>query len=211
MLTMSQLSLFIAGTCVIVVIPGPNILYLIARSIQQGRTAGLASVLGIEAATVVHICAASLGLSSLLLSSALAFNIVKYLGAAYLVYLGICKLFARSEDEVDKLVVEGSLMQVFSQGFIVNLLNPKTAMFFFAFLPQFVDAGHGSATMQILSLGMILVVLATTIELTYVLLSSHLWSWLKGNHQFSKSKHYLAGSVYIGLGLSTAFSGSSHK
>lgn len=211
MLSMSQLSLFIAGTFLIVVIPGPNILYLIARSIHQGRMAGLASVLGIEAATVVHICAATFGLSSLLLSSALAFNIVKYFGAAYLVYLGICKLFARNEEKVDELEVEGSLMHVFSQGFIVNLLNPKTAMFFFAFLPQFVNAGHGSATKQILSLGIVLVVLATAIELVYVLLASHLRSWFKGNRAFFKWNRYVAGSVYIGLGLSTAFSGSSRK
>lgn len=211
MLSTSQLSIFIVGTIVIVVIPGPNILYLIARSIHQGRMAGLASVLGIEAATVVHICAATFGLSSLLLSSALAFNIVKYIGAAYLVYLGIRKLFARNEDKVTELAVEGRLTNVFSQGFIVNLLNPKTAMFFFAFLPQFVNAGHGNVTMQILSLGLVLVVLATTIELAYVLLSSHLWSWFKGNRRYFKRKRYLAGSVYIGLGLSTAFSGSSHK
>ena len=211
MLSWSQLSLFLAGTFLIVIIPGPNILYLIARSIHQGRMAGLASVLGIEAATVVHICAATLGLSSLLLSSALAFNIVKYLGAAYLIYLGIRKLLSRDEDKVDEFVVEGSLLQVFSQGFLVNLLNPKTAMFFFAFLPQFVRAGHGNATMQILSLGLILVVLATSIEVAYVLLSFQLGSWFKGKHRFSRSKRYLAGTVYIGLGLSTAFSGSGHK
>ena len=211
MVSWSQLSLFIAGTFLIVIIPGPNILYLIARSIQQGRVAGLASVLGIEAATVVHICAATLGLSSLLVSSALAFNIVKYLGAAYLVYLGICKLLDRDEEKVGEFVVEGSLMQVFSQGFVVNLLNPKTAMFFLAFLPQFVDAGHGNATMQILWLGIILVVLATAIEVAYVLLSSQLCSWIKGNRRLAGRKRYLAGSVYIGLGLTTAFTGSGHK
>jgi threonine/homoserine/homoserine lactone efflux protein len=107
--------------------------------------------------------------------------------------------------------MEGSLKQVFSQGFVVNLLNPKTSMFFLAFLPQFVDANHGSVAAQILSLGLVLVVLAMTIELTYVLLSSHLRRWLKGNKRFSRRQRYLAGSAYLGLGLSTALSGSSHK
>jgi threonine/homoserine/homoserine lactone efflux protein len=211
MLSLSPLSLFLLGSFIIVATPGPNVLYLIARSIHQGRMAGIMSVLGIEAATLAHICAATLGLSSLLLLSALAFNVVKYLGAAYLVYLGIRKLIAHDEENNDELKMEGSLKQVFSQGFVVNLLNPKTSMFFLAFLPQFVDANHGSVAAQILSLGLVLVVLAMTIELTYVLLSSHLRRWLKGNKRFSRRQRYLAGSAYLGLGLSTALSGSSHK
>ena len=207
----SQVALFIAGAFIIIVIPGPNILYLIARSIHQGRMAGFVSVLGIEAATLVHICAATLGLTSLLLSSAIAFTIVKYAGAAYLVYLGVRKLFERQEERREELSADGGLKQVFIQGFIVNLLNPKTAMFFLAFLPQFVDAGRGSAAVQILSFGLILVLLATVVEVAYVLLSNQLRSWLKGNQRLQGSSRYLAGSAYIGLGLTTALSGASHK
>jgi threonine/homoserine/homoserine lactone efflux protein len=210
-MNLSQVAIFMAGAFIIVVIPGPNILYLIARSIHQGRLAGLVSVLGIEAATLVHICAATLGLTSLLLSSAIAFTVVKYAGAAYLVYLGFRKLFERQDEQQEELKATGGLKQVFVQGFIVNLLNPKTAMFFLAFLPQFVDADRGSAAVQILSFGVILVLLAIAVEVAYVLFSSHLRSWLKGNQRLHKSRRYLAGGAYIGLGLTTALSGSSHK
>jgi threonine/homoserine/homoserine lactone efflux protein len=171
----------------------------------------LASVLGIGAATLIHISAAALGLSALLMSSAVAFSIVKYLGAAYLIYLGVRKLLARDEGSQGHLLVNETLLQVFSQGFAVNLLNPKTALFFFAFLPQFVNAEHGSPAVQILALGLILVVLGAAIDVAYVLLSSHLANWLTGDSRFLRRQRYLAGSVYIGLGLTTALSGSNHK
>ena len=209
-MNLPQVVLFITGAFIIIVIPGPNILYLIARSIHQGRLAGFVSVLGIEAATLVHICAATLGLTSLLLSSAIAFTVVKYAGAAYLVYLGVRKLFERPEERQEELRATEGLKRVFIQGFIVNLLNPKTAMFFLAFLPQFVDAGREHATVQIISFGAILVVLAIIVEVAYVLLSSQLRPWLRGNRHFS-IRRYLAGSAYIGLGLTTALSGSSHR
>ncbi len=208
---LSQLALFITGSIIIVVIPGPNILYLIARSIHQGRMAGLASVLGIEAATLIHISAATLGLTSVLLSSAMAFNVVKYLGAAYLVYLGIRKLVIRDDDARREIEPETELKQVFVQGFLVNLLNPKTSLFFLAFLPQFVNAENGSVPVQILTFGLILVLLATAIEVIYVLLASRLRNWLKGCKHFSRRQRYFAGSAYIGLGVATAFSGSRHK
>lgn len=211
MLSVSQLSLFIAGVFVLVVVPGPNSLYLIARSVSQGRMAGLASVLGIAAATLIHISAAALGLSAILMSSAVAFSIVKYLGAAYLIYLGVCKLLARDEESKESLTANETMLQVFSQGFVVNLLNPKTALFFFAFLPQFVNADHGSVTAQVLLLGLILVAIGATIDVAYVMISSRLGNWLTGDSRLQRRQRYLAGSVYIGLGLTTAFSGSNHK
>ncbi len=200
----SQLAVFIAGTVIIVAIPGPNILYLIARSIHQGRAAGLASMLGIEAATAIHICAATLGLTSVLASSALAFSTIKYLGAAYLVYLGVRKLLAGEGPSQREIAPERELKNVFAQGFLVNLLNPKTALFFLAFLPQFVDARSGSVPLQIVSFGLILVLLATTIELAYVLLASRLGGWLRGDERSSRRWRYLAGATYLGLGLATA-------
>lgn len=200
----SHLAVFVTGTAVIVAVPGPNILYLIARSIHQGRSAGVASVLGIEAATVVHICAATLGLTSVLLSSALAFSTIKYLGAAYLLYLGLRKVLAGKESKPKDLETERELKHVFGQGFLVNLLNPKTALFFLAFLPQFVDARKGSVPVQILSFGLLLVFVATTIELAYVLLASRLRGWLKGDVRSARRRRYLAGGTYIALGLATA-------
>jgi threonine/homoserine/homoserine lactone efflux protein len=207
----SQLAIFVAGTAIIVAVPGPNILYLIARSIHQGRAAGLASMLGIEAATALHICAATLGLTSVLLSSALAFTTIKYLGAAYLVFLGVRKLLAGEGSSRREIEPERELKDVFVQGFLVNLLNPKTALFFLAFLPQFVDARNGSVPFQILSFGLVLVLLATTIELAYVLLASRLRDWLRGNERSSRRWRYLAGGAYVGLGLATALAGRQDR
>ncbi len=207
----SQVILFMAGAFIIVVIPGPNILYLIARSIHQGRIAGFVSVLGIEAATVVHILAATLGLTSLLLSSALAFTVVKYAGAAYLVYLGIRKFAGQKEERAGNTEEDGGLKQVFVQAFFVNLLNPKTAMFFLAFLPQFVDPGNEHAAIHIPVFGAILIALAIIVETLYVLLSYRLRIWLNGGQGFGKSRRWLAGGAYIGLGLTNALSGSGHK
>jgi threonine/homoserine/homoserine lactone efflux protein len=208
---MSQLALFVTGTAIIVAVPGPNIMYLIARSVHQGRAAGLASMLGIEAATAIHICAATLGLTSVLLSSAVAFSAVKYLGAAYLAYLGVRKLLVADEANRLQIEPERELKGVFVQGFLVNLLNPKTALFFVAFLPQFVDTRSGSVPLQIVSFGLILVLLATTIELAYVLLASRLRAWLAGSAQSTRRWRFLAGGAYVGLGVATALTGGRDR
>src|ERR687885_2098316 len=152
----SKLSLFISVTVALVFMPGPNTLYIIARSVNQGRVAGVVSSLGVQAGSLVHIAAAALGLSALLLSSALTFGVVKYAGAAYLIYLGVKTLLTKEEAGRAREVREASLGRVFYQGVVVNLLNPKTALFFFAFLPQFIDPARGRVGAQIISLGAIL-------------------------------------------------------
>jgi threonine/homoserine/homoserine lactone efflux protein len=129
----------------------------------------------------------------------------------YLIYLGVQKLFKQQEEREEELKAAEGLKQIFIQGFVVNLLNPKTAMFFLAFLPQFVDAGKEGAKVQVITFGAILIALAIVVEVAYVLLSSQLRLWLKGSRQFNKSRRCLAGGAYIGLGLTTALSGSSHK
>lgn len=134
----SQLYLFLGASLALLLAPGPAVLYIVARSMNQGRMAGIVSVLGVESANFFHASAAALGLSAILVSSALAFDIVKYFGAAYLIYLGIRKLLVRQEEAQEKATKQESLSRIYSQGFVVNLLNPKTALFFFAFLPQFV-------------------------------------------------------------------------
>src|SRR5215510_517324 len=144
----SMLSIFIAVALVLVFMPGPNTLYIIACSVQQGRMVGIVSSLGVQAGSLFHIVAAALGVSALLLSSALAFNTVKYVGAAYLIYLGVKTLLTRKMLTETKPVEGKSLSRAFYQGVLVSLLNPKAALFFFAFLPQFVDAGRGSAATQ---------------------------------------------------------------
>lgn len=207
----ARFPLFIAASLSLLLIPGPAVLYIITRSIDQGRRAGLVSVLGIEVGGLFHVAAAALGLSAILLSSALAFSIVKYLGAAYLIYLGIRKLMTPEKIEVSESSQPTSLRRVFSQGVMVNILNPKTALFFFAFLPQFADASRGSITTQMFVLGCTFVALAAITDGCYALLSGTFGYWLKGNLRFLQFQRYVAGTIYIGLGLITAFSGTDRK
>lgn len=207
----SHLYLFVATALVLLLTPGPAVLYVIARSVNQGRVAGIVSVLGLEVGTLFHVGAAALGLSALLLSSALAFSVVKYLGAAYLIYLGIRKLLAREEVREDEVRRRESLKRVFWEGVVVNVLNPKTALFFFAFLPQFVSPSKSNVTSQMLFLGCLFVVLATLSDGVYALLAGSVGHWLKGSRRFVKGERYFAGSVYIGLGVTTALSGSRSK
>jgi threonine/homoserine/homoserine lactone efflux protein len=188
--------------------PGPAVLYITARSASQGRMAGLVSVLAIETANFLQAVAAALGLSAILLSSALAFDVVKYLGAAYLIYLGIRKLLASDEGSEDKAMKLESLSRIYWQGFVVNILNPKTALFFLAFLPQFVDPARENVIRQNLLLGAIFVGMAVITDSMYALLASSLASKLTGNRRFQKGGRYFAGLVYIGLGITTALTGT---
>ncbi len=211
LLDTTKLYLFFLAAIALLLVPGPAVLYIITRSVSQGRMAGVASVLGIEVASFFHIGAAALGLSAILLSSALAFNAVKYLGAGYLIFLGLRQLFGRQKDEAIQAAPPQSLRRIFSQGFLVNLFNPKTALFFFAFLPQFVNVSLGHVTVQILLLGGLFVLMASTTDSLYALLSSSLADRLRNNQRFLKGQRYFAGLVYLGLGLTTAFSGSDNK
>ena len=210
MLDWSKLSLFVSVATILVFMPGPNTLYIIARSIQQGRLAGFVSSLGVQVGTMVHIVAASLGLSALLVSSAVAFNVVKYAGAAYLIFLGIKTLLTKEKIGPAK-VRKAALGRVFSQGIVVNLLNPKTALFFFAFLPQFIDVARGAIVLQIVPLGSILIFLGTLSDSIYALASGSIGNWLRGNLKFLRAQRYFAGSVYIGLGAATALRGAHRR
>ena len=152
----ATLGLFVAAAVALLVVPGPAVLYIVTRSIEQGRSAGLVSVLGVHLGSLVHITAAAVGLSSLLVSSAAAFNVVKYLGAAYLIFLGIRALITRVEPGEPE-VRAAPLGKLLRQGAVVNILNPKTALFFLAFFPQFVDPDAGSAALQIAFFGLVFV------------------------------------------------------
>ena len=207
----STLILFAGAAAILVFTPGPNTLYIIARSVNQGRTAGLVSSLGVEAGTLIHIIAAAFGISALLVSSALAFNVVKYAGAAYLIYLGIKTLLTREKPAAAETVEAKSLRRTFSQAVLVNVLNPKSALFFFAFLPQFIDPERGAAATQILFFGAIVVVLGFTSGSLYSLLAGSVGNVLRGNLKFLRAQRYFAGSVYLGLGAATALTGTSRR
>jgi len=210
--TGQNLLLFAGAALVLLLIPGPAVLYIVARSVAQGRTAGLVSVLGIHAATFIHVLAAALGLSVLLLSSALAFSIVKYAGAAYLVYLGLRKIFGPAEQGGGNGELKRySHGRVFRDGFVVNLLNPKTALFFFAFLPQFVELGRGHVPMQITLLGVIFVALGFCTDGAWALLAGTAGGWLKRSPGYLKFERYGSGILFIGLGVAAAFAGAEKK
>ena len=208
MIEPSKLYLFMGAALALLLIPGPAVLYITARSASQGRMAGLVSVLAIETANFIQAAAAALGLSAILLSSALAFNVVKYLGAAYLIYLGIRKLLAPDNASESETVKKESLSRVYWQGFVVNILNPKTALFFFAFLPQFIDPVKGNVIGQNLLLGAVFVGMAIITDSMYALMASSIAGKLSGNRRFQKGGRYFAGLIYIGLGVTTALTGA---
>ena len=208
MIEFSQLYLFLGASLALLLVPGPAVLYITARSANQGRLAGLVSVLAIETANFLQAVAATLGLSAILLSSALAFDVVKYLGAAYLIYLGVRKLLVSEEGASNGEVKAESLKRIYWQGFAINLLNPKTALFFFAFLPQFVDPAKGNVTSQTLLLGALFIGMALITDSLYALLASSLADKVRGNRHYQKGQRYFAGLVYVGLGITTALTGS---
>jgi len=201
---LTHLPLFILASGILILTPGPAVLYIIARSVDQGRRAGLVSVCAIEVGNFMHVLAATLGLSALLLSSALAFTIVKYLGAAYLVYLGLRKLFTSDTVQITDNRLPQSLRRTFSQGVVVATLNPKTALFFVAFLPQFVDPSKGGVAGQMLFLGCIFVMLAVISDSMYALLAGTVGQWLKSSRSVLRAQRYVIGTVYIALGVTAA-------
>jgi threonine/homoserine/homoserine lactone efflux protein len=203
-----RLALFVVAALALLLVPGPAVLYVVARSINQGRRAGLASVLGIHVGTLVHIGAATLGLSALIVSSAVAFTAVKVAGAVYLVGLGLWTLFSRRAETEIALGGERNLRRAFAQGIVVNVLNPKTALFFLAFLPQFVDPDAPHPALQIAFLGVLFALLGLVTDSLWALAAGTAGGMLRRSKRFVRTQRYVTGSVYIGLGAATAFAGS---
>jgi threonine/homoserine/homoserine lactone efflux protein len=207
----SSLLLFVSAALVLLAIPGPAVFYVTSRSIGHGLSAGVISALGIGVGTLFHVAAAALGLSALLMSSAIAFSVVKYLGAAYLIFLGIQKIVREesiaSSEQSDRI----QLSRIFGQGIVVNVLNPKTALFFFAFLPQFADVSRGKVAGQILFLGLLFAIMGVLSDSVWALFAGTLARALKRNTRWMRTQRYVSGGMLISLGLATAFAGSSAK
>jgi threonine/homoserine/homoserine lactone efflux protein len=200
----ATLLVFAAAALALIVVPGPAVLYIVSQSIDRGRLAGFVSALGIAVGALVHVAAAAIGLSSLLVSSAAAFNVVKYAGAAYLVGMGIWTICTSRGAQPESAPSERRLRRRFGQGVIVNVLNPKTALFFFAFLPQFVDPEQGAAALQIAVLGLVFVVIAVVSDSVWALAAGTASERLRGNRRFLSVQRYVSGSVFVGLGALTA-------
>jgi threonine/homoserine/homoserine lactone efflux protein len=201
----ATLLVFALAAGVLVAIPGPNHIYIVTRSIAQGRRIGLASAFGVETGTLVHISAATVGLSALIASSAVAFDTLRYAGAAYLAYLGVRALLRDDAIELDGGTVPPSARRAYLDGVLVNVLNPKVALFFLAFLPQFVDPARGATSTQILVLGLVVFTIATTSDVVYALAAGALGGWLRGRPAFVRVQRHLTGCIYLGLAAAATF------
>jgi len=208
----ASLGVFAMAGILLLLTPGPAVLYIVARSVEQGRVAGLASVCGITTGTLVHVLAAALGLSALLASSALAFAVVKYAGAGYLIYIGIRRILSRAEVPAAEVELpRRSLGRLYRDGFVVNLLNPKTALFFLAFLPQFVDPARGAVAFQIAFLGLLFALMGLTSDGLYAIAAGTAGRWVKRNNHYLRWERYVTGGVFIGLGVTAALAGNGRK
>jgi threonine/homoserine/homoserine lactone efflux protein len=204
----TSIGVFAVAATLLLLTPGPAVLYVVARSVEQGRIAGLASVFGITTGTLVHVLASTLGLSALLASSALAFALVKYAGAAYLIYMGVKRILKRADTPASpSKLPKRSLGRLYRDGFIVNLLNPKTALFFLAFLPQFVDPARGEVPVQIAFLGLMFTLMGLTSDGLYALVAGTAGVWVKRQSRYLDWERYVTGGVFIGLGLTAALAG----
>jgi threonine/homoserine/homoserine lactone efflux protein len=200
--TSTTLALFAGAALALIVVPGPAVLYVVAQSIDQGRRAGLVSAAGIATGGTVHIVAATVGLSALLVQSATAFEVVKLAGVAYLIYLGVRRLLTRvTEEPVER--ERRPHRALFRRGVVVNVLNPKTALFFLAFLPQFVDPDRGAAWLQIAIFGVTFVVLAWLSDSLYALAAGTAAHRLRGR-AFAAVQRWFSGSVFVVLGVAAA-------
>lgn len=200
------LAAFFIASLVLAITPGPAVIYVVTRTLAQGRRAGLSSVAGVALGNLGNALGAAIGLAALFAVSSLAFTIVKYAGAAYLVYLGIKSLRAASGASAQAEYGTASHERIFREGFLVALLNPKTAIFFAAFLPQFMDPA-GSAMLQSISLGAVFVLIAGTTDCVYVLAASTMAPVLGRMRGAGSAGRYMTAGTFIGLGIFTAMSG----
>jgi threonine/homoserine/homoserine lactone efflux protein len=211
MTDLRTLVVFALASAALIAVPGPAVVYIVTRSVHQGRRAGVASVLGIEVGALVHVAAAAIGVSAVLASSAVAFSIVKYAGAAYLIGLGLWTFFSRHAEAETTLGGDIRLRRVFAQGILVNAFNPKVALFFLAFLPQFVDRDAGHPALQIGLLGLVFVAIALILDFCWALAGGSAGGLLRRSHRFLHAQRYVSGSVYVALGVATAFAGRSKE
>ena len=197
--SLETLTVVALASIVLVVVPGPAVIYILTRSVAQGRAAGLASSVGVNLGSAIHVLAAVAGLSVILASSAVAFSVVKWAGVGYLVWIGIRTL--RSDDEAFRIAETepDSLRRIFAQGVLINLLNPKVAMFFLAFLPQFIDPADSNAALQSFVLGMTLVVIGLLSDSAYALAGGSIGSLFRRRPGVARATRLASGATYLAL------------
>jgi len=206
----STYALFLATAIVLLLIPGPAVLYVVTRSIEMGRSGGIASVAGITTGTVAYVVLATLGLSSLILASTAAFDAVKYVGAAYLFLLGVRRLLGRGLEQPDEDAVPRTRLRAYTQGIFVNLTNPKTIVFIFAFIPQFVDPNAQDPGLQVLALGLTFALLGFLSDSMWALAAGTVADRLRGSVGIAWVQRWVGGGVLVGLGILAALWTPSH-
>jgi len=206
----STYAVFLATAIVLLLIPGPAVLYVVTRSIEMGRAGGLASVAGITTGTVAYVTLAAVGLSSLVLASTAAFDAVKYVGAAYLFLLGVRRLLGRGLEQPGEEAVPRTHRRAYRQGVFVNLTNPKTIVFVFAFLPQFVDPNAPHAWLQVLALGLSFALLGFLSDSMYALAAGTVADRLRGSTGIAQVQRWVGGGVLVGLGILAAVWSPNH-
>jgi threonine/homoserine/homoserine lactone efflux protein len=204
MLHANNIWLFLLATLTLNLTPGPDMLYVIARSLGQGRAAGLVSTCGIAAGCCAHTLAVAFGLASLLAAAPAAYVAIKYAGAAYLIYLGLRILMSRAPLEAGTSVRPDSLPAIFLQGMLTNALNPKVALFFLAFLPQFTDRAAGDMAAQIMILGVLFNLSGTAVNAMVAFAASYMGARLKAYLKETSAFRWLSGGLFIGLGIRLA-------
>lgn len=208
----SAYAIFLVTAIAILLVPGPAVLYVVTRSIEMGRAGGVVSVAGITTATFLYVALATAGLSSLILASGVAFDVVKYSGAAYLLYLGVRRLIGSGLDEESEDAAPRTLRRAYTQGFVVNLSNPKLIVFIFALLPQFVDPHAAHPWLQTLVFGLSFTALAFLTDSLYAVVAGSVADRLRGTNGIAWVQRWIGGSVLVGLGiLSAAWSPGASK
>jgi threonine/homoserine/homoserine lactone efflux protein len=202
--SLSTYAVFLATGLVLLVVPGPAVLYVVTRSIEMGRAGGIASVAGITTGTVVHVSLAAAGLSSLILASTTAFDAIRYVGAAYLVLLGVRRLLTRNVEEAPRDARPRTCRRAYRQGVVVNLTNPKTIVFIFAFVPQFVDTTAGHVWLQVVVLGLSFAALGFVSDSLYALAAGSVADRLRDSRAIARFERFVGGGVLIGLGIAAA-------
>ena len=200
----STYAVFLATAIVLLLVPGPAVLYVVTRSIEMGRSGGIASVAGITTGTVAYVVLATAGLSSLVLASTAAFDAVKYVGAVYLFVLGVRRLLGRGLEPSDEEAAPRTRRRAYTQGVFVNLTNPKTIVFVFAFLPQFVDPNAPHAWIQVLALGLSFALLGFLSDSMWALAAGSIADRLRDTSAIARVQRWVGGGVLVGLGILAA-------
>jgi threonine/homoserine/homoserine lactone efflux protein len=200
---LSTFPLFAAASVALLMLPGPAVLFIVARSGAQGRRAGLVSVLGVHTATIVHVLAAAAGLSAIVVASAFAFTVVKVFGGCYLIYIGIRTIRGARQLVPSAAPAHRTEKRIYAEAFVVNLFNPKTALFFLAFIPQFVERGHGPIWSQTMVLGGTFIAIGLCTDSLWAVIGASVGGWFNDRASRLKASRYAEGGILVGLGLLT--------